>query len=56
MKEKSIMTLEQAPWIEYIEIDEKSGERKLKKDTPKEIVSAYKKYLKQISKKKNVTK
>ena len=40
IKEKDIMTLDQAPWIEYLVIDSKTGARKLKKDTPKEIKDA----------------
>ena len=56
IKEKDIMTLDQAPWIEYLVIDSKTGARKLKKDTPKEIKDAYDKYLKKYSKKKNVSK
>ena len=56
MKEKEIMTLDQTPWIEYLEIDEKTGERVLRKDTPKEIKDAYKKYLKKSSNKKTISK
>lgn len=37
MNEKEILTFEQAQWIEYLEIDEKTGKRKLKKETPEEI-------------------
>lgn len=43
-------TLEQKPWIKYLEINEKTGERILKKDTPKEIKKAYELYLKGIKK------
>ena len=39
-------TLEQAPWIEYIEINEETGERELRKDAPEEIKEAYELYLK----------
>ena len=56
MNEKKIIVLQQAPWIKYIEIDEKTGERKLKKDTPNEIVRAYEEHLKQKSNDKNVAK
>lgn len=53
MEEKGILTFEQAQWIEYIEIDEKTGKRKLKKGTPKEIRKMYKEYLKEIEEKIN---
>ncbi len=56
MIEKGIMTMEQAPWVDYLEIDEKTGKRFLRKDTPKEIKEAYEKYLKEISKEKIVAK
>ncbi len=56
MIEKDIMTLEQAPWVKYLEIDEKTGKRLLRKDTPFRIRMKYKKYLKQISKKRNTFK
>ena len=52
MKEKGIMTFEQALWVEYSEIDEKTGKRTLRKDTPKEIKEAYEEYLKSFSKEK----
>lgn len=38
---KDIYTLNQRPWIEYLEIDEETGERKLRADTPEEIVAKY---------------
>lgn len=38
---KDIYTLDQQPWIEYLEIDEATGERKLRADTPEEIVKKY---------------
>ena len=49
-------TKEQMPWIEYLEIDETTLERKLRKDAPKEIKEAYQKYLEEIEeyKKKNL--
>ena len=43
-------TIEQAPWIDYIELNEKNGKRRLKRNTPKEIKKAYKLYLKDIKK------
>jgi len=54
MNEKEILTFEQAQWIEYLEIDEKTGERKLKKETPEEIKKMYEEYLKQLEKKKQM--
>lgn len=54
MEGKEILTFEQAQWIEYLEIDEKTGERKLKKEVPVEIKKMYEEYLKQLEKKKQV--
>jgi len=54
MNEKEILTFEQAQWIEYLEIDEKTGERKLKKETQEEIKKMYEEYLKQLEKKKQM--
>lgn len=54
MNEKEVLTFEQAQWIEYLEIDEKTGERKLKKETPEEIKKMYEEYLKQLEKKKQM--
>lgn len=54
MNEKEILTFEQAQWVEYLEIDEKTGERKLKKETPEEIKKMYEEYLKQLEKKKQM--
>lgn len=54
MEDKEILTFEQAQWIEYLEIDEKTGKRKLKKGTPKEIKKMYEEYLKELEKKKQV--
>ena len=54
MNEKEILTFEQAQWIEYLEIDEKTGERKLKKETPEEIKKMYEEYLRQLEKKKQM--
>ena len=42
---KAISTSNQKPWLEYIEIDEESGKRKLRNDTPKEIETQYKSFL-----------
>lgn len=42
---KGIYTLEQKPWIEYLEIDEETGERKLRSDTPEEIVKKYNQFV-----------
>ena len=44
-KDKDIFTLEQAPWIEYLEIDENTRERKLRDDTPKEILQKYNNFI-----------
>ena len=54
MKEKNILTFEQAKWIEYLEIDEKIGNRKLKEGTPKEIKKMYEEHLKELEKKKQI--
>ena len=35
----------QAPWVEYLEIDEETRERKLRNDAPKEIKEAYMEHL-----------
>lgn len=35
---------EQVPWIEYLEIDEETLERKLRPNTPYKIKKAYEKY------------
>ena len=57
MNEKGLMTFEQAPWVEYLEIDEKTGERRLRKDTPKDIRIAYEKYLvEKINKRRPIAK
>lgn len=36
-----MLTFFDAPWIEYLEIDEDTGERKLRDDTPHEIRDKY---------------
>ena len=45
---KDIYTLNQRPWIEYLEIDEETGERKLRADTPEEIVAKYNDFIKAV--------
>lgn len=39
-----MLTFEEAPWIEYLEIDEESRQRKLRDDTPDEIRNKYEEY------------
>lgn len=51
--DKDIYTIDQAPWVEYLEIDEETGERKLKSDTPKEIVQKYNEFLDTVKNKDN---
>lgn len=36
-----MLTLSEAPWVEYLVIDEETGERKLREDTPQEIREKY---------------
>lgn len=36
-----MLTIDNAPWIKYLEIDEKTRERKIKEDAPKEIRDMY---------------
>ena len=38
------------PWIKYLETDKKTGERKLKRGTPKKIRNAYNEYIKKLKK------
>ncbi len=38
-----------APWLEYLEIDEDTGERKLRDDTPLEICKKYEDHCKEQS-------
>ena len=45
VSDKGIYTSEQKPWIEYLEIDEETGERKLRTDTPEEIVKKYNQFV-----------
>ena len=36
-----MLTSHEAPWIEYLEIDEETGKRKLRDDTPQTIRDQY---------------
>lgn len=45
-----MLTRNEAPWIEYLEIDETTRERKLRDDAPDEIRKKYKEYLLEIEK------
>lgn len=49
-----MLTKNEAPWIEYLEIDEETRERKLRSDTPPEIRDQYEKYLLDQKKKASV--
>ncbi len=40
-----MFTMEQAPWVEYLEIDEETLERRLREDTPDEIRALYEQHL-----------
>lgn len=40
-----MLTLEEAPWIIYLEIDDETGKRTLRGDTPQEIRDLYEKHL-----------
>ena len=40
-----MLTSDEAPWVEYLEIDEETWERKLRADTPQSIRELYEKYL-----------
>ena len=52
MKQKELLTNDQAPWIEYLIIN-KNGKRVLKVSTPLKIRKAYKEHLKQIKRSTN---
>lgn len=52
-KDKGIFTQQQMPWVEYLEIDEKTLKRYLREDTPEQIKKMYEEYLKQIEEKSN---
>lgn len=49
-EDNGICTIEQFPWIEYLEIDEDTFERKLKDDTPEEIRKKYNEFISKIDK------
>ena len=36
-----MFTFDDAPWVEYLEIDEETRQRKLRDDTPEEIREKY---------------
>lgn len=36
-----MLTINEAPWVEYLVINEETGERTLREDTPKEIREKY---------------
>lgn len=54
MSNKGIHTLEQTPWVPYLDIDEITGERKLRDDTPEEIKAKYNEYLQHKTTSNNV--
>lgn len=39
-----MLTFEEAPWVEYLEIDEDTRQRRLRDDTPEEIRNKYEAY------------
>lgn len=41
-----MLTRENAPWVDYLEIDEETGDRNLVADAPDEIKEAYEKHQK----------
>lgn len=43
-----MLTVEDAPWVMYMDIDEKTGKRFLKTDTPEDIKEKYAEHLKQV--------
>jgi len=45
-----MLTRNEAPWIEYLEIDEKTRERKLRDGTPEEIRKKYEEYIAEMDK------
>ena len=51
-----MMTKEQAPWIDYLDIDEETGERFLKDDTPDDIRKKYADHLSKMNSDKCVEK
>ena len=46
-----MFTIDDAPWVQYLEIDEMTGERKLREDTPGDIREKYEQHL--LEKRKN---
>jgi hypothetical protein len=48
-----MFTLNEAPWIEYLEIDEDTRERKLRADTPQQIKEKYEQFCLEQEKLKN---
>lgn len=45
-----MLTKSQSPWVEYLEIDEETRERKLKDGAPEEIKKAYMEHLLKLKK------
>ena len=45
-----MLTLGEAPWVEYLVINEETGERTLREDTPKEIREKYEEFCLEQSK------
>ena len=45
-----MLTKKEAPWLEYLIIDEKTRERKLKNGTPETIRKAYEEYMASLKK------
>lgn len=39
-----MLTLDEAPWVEYLEIDEETGKRRLQENTPPDIREKYETY------------
>ena len=54
LKPKTIETIEEVPWVEYMEINETTGERKLSRKAPKDIKKEYKKYNKKFKNKRSI--
>ena len=45
-----LLTKEQTPWIDYLEIDEETDERRLSSDAPDEVKKAYEEHLRERQK------
>ncbi len=43
-----LLTKEQAPWVEYLEFDEETDERRLNSDAPDEVKRAYEEHQKKL--------